>query len=89
VAVLFLVGEHDVRDEAGDGGQVGVLGAADPDQLRIGRPGRQSVLMDSRLLFSSRHCLDNDGVEPVPLRRVQSRCGHQLGCPNYALNVTS
>ena len=35
----------------------------------------------SRLLFDSHHCLNNDGVQAVPLRRVQSCCRYQSGCP--------
>jgi Novel STAND NTPase 1/TIR domain len=50
------------------------------------RTGRQSVLMDAEL-FDRRHCLDNDGVEAVPLRRVQSRCRHQLGCPPFGARL--
>src|SRR5215469_10772399 len=35
----------------------------------------------SRLLSGSCHCLDDEGVEAVPLRRVQSRCRYQPGVP--------
>ncbi len=49
-----------------------------------GEAGRISVgAMAARLLFGGGHCLDDDGVEAVPARRVQSRCRQQLGCPPF------
>ena len=71
-----------IMDASGYNVFISAVAVAVAPRRRPGRPGW-------RLLFRRCHCLDDDGVQAVPVRCAQSRCRQQAGGPGSGAGLAA